>query len=311
MKKFIKKIITYLFLLVLLLIGMLFFLHNYAFDSRLLRFQNKNILVLGDSQTECSVNDEILDRSINLSQSAENNMFIYNKLKIVLEENAQVDTVILNYSVSSIMKRYDMFYNREKYVNFKLPKYFKILDFEGIKDLFYLNDINLLKYIPNIIKYNSILLTNNHKKIEDIEFGSFMNLEGSRHEFINLNTEFVDRIAFKDSDVVLRSKKELKARISFLDLSFVQIKYLNAIIEICKTKKVKLILLGTPIYKIANIYSSNLVEIYRRIPELYKDDVSFYDFTEIGLKKKLFYDGVHLNSEGAKIFTQKLINKLK
>ena len=60
--------------------------------------KDKNIVFLGDSHAMCTFNDSIIPHSFNASRNSESYFQTYQKLKIILEANPRIRTVVLSYS---------------------------------------------------------------------------------------------------------------------------------------------------------------------------------------------------------------------
>jgi hypothetical protein len=107
----------------------------------------KNILVLGDSHTECSVSDAVMPRVANFSESGSTYYYSFIKLKEIVRVNKQIDTLILSFHFGSLDKdnEKEFLYN-ESYNFERLPKFIPFLD---------KND--LINYYDKIILVKSIL----------------------------------------------------------------------------------------------------------------------------------------------------------
>ena len=84
--------------------------------------------------------------------------------------------------------------------------------------------------------------------------------------------------------------------------------YLKKIVALCKTNKIKLVLINPPITRdyFKKIPPKFISNYYTTIAEL-KGNVEFWDFHSLALEKKCYGDADHINSYGAKILTQKII----
>ncbi len=110
-------------------------------------------------------------------------------------------------------------------------------------------------------------------------------------------------------------KENIEMRPNYIpEISFsvdrVNLKYLNNIVKVCKQKNIKLFISISPSLVIANKNRFNIwVNGYckqKSIPLIDKtNDNEFIKHAE------LFYDYGHLNSNGAKIFTNKIISSIK
>ena len=103
MRVFFKNNVLFLFLLTILIlsfnIGSNLIIRNfYSYNIA----KDKNILILGDSHTEVSLNDSIISNSINFSLGTSSYFHSYIKLKYILSNNEHIDTLILGYSFNSL-----------------------------------------------------------------------------------------------------------------------------------------------------------------------------------------------------------------
>jgi hypothetical protein len=83
--------------------------------------------------------------------------------------------------------------------------------------------------------------------------------------------------------------------------------YLVKIIDLCKLKNISLIFVNTPeFYKVLPLYDNrnNINGTIKKICEM--ENIRYIDYSESELtfEKNYFYDFTHLNSEGAKIFSE-------
>ena len=65
-----------------------------------------NKLIAGDSRTQYSINDKLIENSKNISQNSEGLLYTYYKLKTLLGNNPQIDTVFLGVSYHTFSSYY-------------------------------------------------------------------------------------------------------------------------------------------------------------------------------------------------------------
>ena len=82
MGKFILKTVSYIFIALLFVVSIFMFTYLINDNDDLYWIQSKkNNIILGNSLTECALNDELISDSYNLSASADALPFVYMKLR--------------------------------------------------------------------------------------------------------------------------------------------------------------------------------------------------------------------------------------
>jgi hypothetical protein len=246
--------------------------------------ESKHILVLGDSHTECAVDDNIFSCAENLSQSAEAYLYSYCKMRKFLKENKQVDTVILAFRADPLRSDGGIFL--ESYMMNRIPQYLLLMEKEDIaifseeKTTFvyaalrpeYLFLLNMLRGKP--LSYTSL------------NIGAYSELHRDK-----LQEDIERRGKNKDTGLVKDS------------VSDYQKTYILKIAELCRSEGVELILLNSPTYK-PEVYENNaLANDFRNacLP-----DVKYMDYSAFPLPDSCYGDIDHLNYRGARIFSRYL-----
>jgi hypothetical protein len=88
----------------------------------------------------------------------------------------------------------------------------------------------------------------------------------------------------------------------------------NQYLEECKKENIEVILVHAPEYIEGQKFTRNRTETLSIFVELSrKHNISYLDFSadSISSNRDLFYNAMHLNNEGAQLFTKKLIQELK
>ena len=134
MKLFLKK--SLLFLLGLSFAYLTFFVSSHRYfrkhgDFRLSKDTTR--IILGHSHPECAFNDALIPATRNLAQSGESSFFTYQKLRIVLEQNPQIDTVFLEYSNDMIPQNRDSWIWGNEKLNKNLPLYAPFMKWEDYR----------------------------------------------------------------------------------------------------------------------------------------------------------------------------------
>lgn len=248
-----------------------------------------HILVCGDSHTQCALNDSILKHSLNVSNSGEVYINTYNKIKILKNDNPQIDTIILAYGFHSLSGGTDNFLTKEIWTRTGFPTYVPILDNSSLLDVLSQNTVGVLKASPNIFQemLNSML---------DSKYSFMGYYNNTGHSVLNEH----------EMEVTLNRHyyKEKNVEQGFSPLAE---KYLRAIVQYCNDKHVKLILLNTPITEeYYNRIPDKFVKHYYAIANELKQNATLIDMHSFKLENKMFGDADHVNEYGATVFTEKI-----
>jgi len=250
--------------------------------------KSKNILVLGDSHTECSIDDNFFRRSANYSKSAMPYLFCYAALKKLIADNPQIDTVLLSFHYSSLL------YSREKQWLFdesliftRIPVYLPYLE---------AGDLSLFAF--NSEFYKAVLETPmsayeyyvHKRKGKDLNW---------RRDRIGQFRPLPD---FKLQDD-LKTRKPYETLNKTDTLSLVQLKYIRKIAEFCKEKGVTLVLINTPVYDWKKY--TNYTE-FEKNRKKYLNDQLFLDYSGFTSRDSNYADISHLNKYGAREFSKYL-----
>ncbi len=256
---------------------------SYKIDSK------KNILILGESYSEAGIDDNLFNRSINLSQSGTAYLYSYVKLEKLLEENKHIDTVLVSFRYDLLTKdREDLWIMSE---DFLVPKVAFCVTLLGKEEFSVYNDKKILsqailkvpiRNMGSVIKYFHKGRSN--FTYRDLRIGGFLKSNRQRLQ--------------KDIE------KGLSLKPTTEEESPVQKKYLLKIMSCCKKHNVKLILINLPMYK-PEIYgcTDKLYEYHNK----YLKDVEFWDYSNFSFSSDSCYGDLgHLNYKGALVFSNYL-----
>jgi hypothetical protein len=301
MKKFAKKIF-FLFIpfCLLFFIGILYMNSYLRNDSFYKLNSNIKTIILGNSHTECSLNDSLISDSKNFSQSAESYFYTYYKLYKLSEANPQIKTVILSYSnVDCNMQTVCFLTYGESSVGYRYPKYSHLI---SIKDNFYLFNKNpgafLIASKDAFKEKIKFLLTKNNNFYEQLSWGHYEYLKKHTTEKLEKTktAEFMENIDNENFDT------------NKYNIDYNNIDYLNKIIDYCLSKKIRLILLRSPLnklytkpYEIQFLYNANQC----------KTKIEFWDYVNYNISDNGFADYIHLNYMGATQFSKLINQRLK
>jgi hypothetical protein len=254
--------------------------------------QDKNILVIGDSHTECAIDDNIFTRSVNVSQSGTAYLYTYCKLKKFLDENPQIDTVLLSfhYRFTKYIENSWMF--SDEIIADKIPAYITLMSKEEL--LIYLNNETFIKSILQMPQKNlkSIL--------KFIQTGNISHTDLNIGKYLRLDRDNLQEDINNYNKISTYQQNEI--------LSEYQTNYLLKIAALCKTKQVELILINTPMY---NVHKYGNIEELNNFYDTYLKGTKYLDCSGYSLPDSCYGDVGHLNYKGAEVFSLYLRDNLQ
>lgn len=291
MKNFLKKLGVFLFsitfVLTIIVLG-----SKYVIKSQSNFDVNEDItkLVIGHSHSECSVDDSILDNSINLSASGESYFYNYQKLRKVLGDNAQINTVFIEFANSQIDSVMDDWIWGHQKMSYYLQYYSPFLDSE---------DFNLL------LKNNSTDLFSSYSVATRKHL--YRILRGDYH-FVDEIGSYADARLSKVDEMI--AKKKFNSTISKSQtLSETNLSYLRKIIDFCRENNVQVFLIRSPQHP---LYADLINEpIYQNVLNTQFNDIELLDFDNMYFPNSHYLDLHHLNYKGARQFTTLFNNLIK
>lgn len=255
-------------------------------DETLKLPDNCNIVFLGNSHTECAINDSIVKNSFNFGRSADKTEFIYSKVKLLKRYNPEIDTIIIGYDNVLCYQSADSAFNSALYSP-------------------YFYDTHNVKTISNILlnssfAYQESHLTHPFNWFKLYQFGESMIKNGNNiKDMTNIGGYLYLKRDKLEADIKLRANRKRNAPRSFDALS---IFFLNETIKFCDENNITVIFLCPPQHKKCFLDST----FYREYHKKNYSNIKFYDFKDFELPDSCFGDLDHLNYKGAKIFSEYL-----
>jgi len=284
MKLFLSKIALFA-LCILVLLSVMLIINRILLSHSNIFVLDKNIhsLILGDSRTKYDLDDKIIANTCNFSNDADSYFYSYLKLKVITKNNPQITTLILSFSQHNIEKTIETrWLLNDTHLNQRLKIYYVLLDRNDFLFLLKQKPKDLLANLFPQILYPTKLIKG--KPI----YGGYSEMDHN-----NLN------------DAIDKYLKESAGQEEKFTEASLEIKYLGKIRDYCKSNKIKLILINTPIHKMLNSKQENLYACYKK----YFQDVSFLDFSQLELPDSCFSDLVHLSPAGSNYFSHYLMKK--
>lgn len=247
-------------------------------NSWVIKSKNKNVLFIGDSHIEVSIDDNN-NHFYTLAQSGDCYLYTYCKLKRFLLENPSFDTICLGIDYHNIDKTSEEWYTSQSYLNYKFPACYPFLSKDDIKILFSLHPKGFIKSIPYIFS-----ISENKSSLEYMKSFGYYNPIDSTMDLNELNKSFKSNYVNYSSEV--------------------QFMYLEKIRELCQEKGKVLILITTPIHK--SVFKNSILD--SKLEEyVTKKNILYLNYRNYNLSDDCFLDKFHLNRKGSQIFTNKLL----
>jgi hypothetical protein len=312
-KKFLKNISLFCIigiLLAFIIIANIIFIYNQCLKSFYLNNRITTV-VLGDSHTQCAIDDSLFENIVNLSSNSEVYFYNFNKLKAIIQRNHLIKTVIIGCSYHSFSSFNDEALFDIEITDYTYPLYFLALDNESKMFLIKNNLAGVIFSFRNIMNTAIVSLFNyNSSKI-------FFNGIGKRvlPSIFRNKTMLTFWSGFhnskknniNDSTIAIAIKSHyFKNDNTLRQYSHLQVYYLNRIINYCIEKNMRIFILMTPLNDkyYSKIPAQFISHYYSTLNNLkIKKNVIVLDYHDYQLPDECFGDGDHLNKKGADNFT--------
>ena len=268
----------------ILIFSYLNYINNKAINN--FKVRNKTTLFLGDSHIQQAINNNLIPNTLNLSQFSESYYFTYFKTKRILKANPSIKKIYLGFSFHNISSYFD---------DFIFGKYSKDI---AAKYFFILPKNEKIRIINENSKNISTLIT--HTLINGFEISFFGKYDNK-----------FDNVSSNELSMNKRLKQQFYELNKVRDFSFINIKYLVKIIELCKKHKIKLTLINTPLH---TYYKHRIPKVFLK---KYNEIINHYNleiinFNDLNLDNSCFVpDGDHVSIKGANIVSKKLFTETK
>jgi hypothetical protein len=288
MNRFIRKMCGIILILTGIFISLFIFFNyisNKQFDTYKLNLTD-SILFGGDSHLRVAINDNALGCSVNLSQNGEAYLFTYYKLRRLLDNNSKLKKIYLGFSYHNFSGFYDdvTYGDRSWYIS---SRYFFVLPISEKMKLLKCNFYCLFLYFKRIFQY-AINNTFNSNK-ENSFLGSYEIPDSDR----SVTPESINR---RVESQYFKKNKEY-------DFATINLLYLKKIIELCKSKRVDLTLVNSPLhpYYISKV-PKNYQEEYKSF--IKENSLHVLDLSNFFSDDSCFMpDGDHVSKKGSFLIT--------
>lgn len=273
---------------------------NFALDK------GTDTIIFGDSHTEAALDPTIIRHSVNVSCSSENYFFTYYKVKLLLDTNPEIKQILVACAPHNLARSAEKALYDEDKTAVTFPRYFMLIDNEGITELPKMNQ----PFIVNYLRYRMGIPVKLHL---DLEF----KLDTIRHQTNKENYPFwggfyrskKSNLDKQITDEAVRSHY-FDSKGQFCGTSPLMLKYLKKIIILCESRNVKVYLFNSPLHP---DYSRQIPEIMRKAFDheikyllLRHRNISYLDYTESNLPHDQYGDCNHLNLLGASTISKEV-----
>ena len=295
MKKFIKHLLLFSVIALTMYSAIIVFNYYLINSEPLAAPQSKNILILGDSNSQTAINDSIYRQSLNLSGSADPYLYSYLKLKKIINSNSHIDTLLLSFSPQNIFKNNWTFNTEHLYSRFQV--YYPFMESEDILMLFKGNPKGVISASSAIMRHT---FTNCIERVLDQNsihnYGNFLRLDRNILEEVKEKLKNDEPLPFFELPKTL-------------DVAENEVRYLYKIIELCKSQNLKIYLVNMPKRHELLEHSKYGVNTFYDYYDNNLSDIPFLDFSRLNMPDDYYGDLVHLNIKGSDYFSTILKNQ--
>lgn len=285
MKIFIKKILCEILVLITILIALCTAI-EYIYVKRINWniTEECSIVVLGNSHSECGINQDQLKRTVNLSKSSHSYFENYYKLR-GLHRQSEITKVILEIGPMDLdLGTQDRWITSKPILKGNLSDYSGMI---GIKDYVEMLDyISVSDLIIDKLKGLSRSLTGILHTRDYKYFGS------SRRLDVRGNLDSLCNVISTRQDII-------KGELAEYNLS-----KLDQIVEYCSLNEIQLIFITCPVYE---CYNGLFDKDYNYLIKTRYASIEHLDFSNLPIDASCFADIGHLNKEGQGVFTDLLV----
>lgn len=249
-------------------------------------------VILGNSHAACGFDDQYIDGYINLGAVTESYLYIYVKLKELLDANPEIKDVILEVDNMQLSNSTIKNWNQgEGPMSRLLPKYQPYMGFTESSVIF--------KGNPAAFIVNQQLLIQQNIELLGKPKGDQMNKGVLGRNSRNKTTH---------ADSLLQVHKAPASDPNEVP-NKVTVDYLRKIVSLCSAKNIRLLFVRVPILK--EYYGWANESVFQKLIQEQFNDVSFIDLMNLPLQPDDYYDLDHLNIKGSEKLSRFLNEAIK
>ncbi len=294
MKKFCKDVSVFLFIIATIVVVDVFLQKTLLFKDNNVKLPKKyTVLILGHSHPAQAYDTNYIKNTINMATAGEAYLYTYFKAKKVIDNNPQIKKVFVEFTNNQIEKGMDNWIWDDIHLQYRIKECWVLLDKEAIKLLYKKNPTGLINAFSKSLFDNLRFLFVSKKII--IERRGIRKPESNNE--VSINSKQLSKSG---------SRKNINHN---LEISEYNILYLQKIVKYCKGKKIEVCLVRSPMHK---SYDVSYTEYkFREILRTKFRKVEWLDNKDFPIPDKGFQDTEHLNSYGARIYSNYFNNQIK
>lgn len=287
MRSFLLKTLLFLSVVFCIILVSMIFSNMMIRNNADFKFEPETkYVVFGHSHSKCAYNDSIIKNFKNISNNGESYFYTLPKLKQVIIQNPNIETVFIEFTNSQISKDIESWIWEDKYLSYHYCIY---SPFISVKDKFFLCRNNPKGFIANLsVDFKTQFKTNIFKDYSFEQYCGFNKVTGDLDQYLQ---KMKDN---KDLDDFVNINNEI---------SECHLKYLDKIVSFLKSQKKEVIFVRSPIHKEYKEYFANEDSFQNLLNTRYRD-IDFLDFHNVTFEDSCYKDYRHLNYKGALLFSQ-------
>jgi hypothetical protein len=291
MQKFVIRLLLFLSVIAGAMAGVVGFF-SYRLSNPAIYELDESIrfIVVGDSHTQCAIDDALLAGTINVSNGADSYLYSYTKIRKLVESNEHLKGIVLGFSEHNFELAMDDWNFKNENMRNKTAQYFPLL---GWEEVVYLGKKNPVSFMTGLIqfpkmKFNVMMRLNSKTSIADIGVGN------------------VERLTQNIKD--WKKPTQTKKSNGQSSISQSQVQYLEKIVDLCKAHRLELVLISTPVHTSYPQLNHRSMAITYYAENL--TGFKWWNFSDMKLPDSYFADYEHLNRSGASFFTEEIQKKI-
>lgn len=294
MKKFLLKVCLFFGLCAAVIVGTY---AAYFVRLRTMSFAlppDKKIVFIGDSHIEVGVNETLIPNAYNFAKGGDPYLDQLARLKRLLEDNPQVETIFITATPHSLARYGDQRifsdFAMQKIVPTAFPLYSR-----RERDLYLKKDpLRLAKFLlKNPIETLSAALSWQRRAMAQL--GSRKDLGGN-----NLARSIAVERGLRPGKKKLHGDDSCGTEL--------EVAYLREIVELTRSRGARIIFLNPPLYRAEEFFD---VAYFENLLKEKFSDVEFWDYADFPMPDDCRLDINHLNRWGAEIFSRELAERMK
>lgn len=284
MKRFIKHTLTFVAVaLAMIVFFTLMPLYMVKKSGRFIINPKTRIVIFGHSHPECAFDDTLIDGFKNLAHSAEPYFYNYQKVKLVLSQNPQIRTVLVEFSNNEIDQKMNEWTWGYEYMSNMLPKFAPFMNKTDLSLLMENNPKDFLSCLSIATRKNLVRVLTADYDLHQ-EMGGYLRLD---------HTETAETGNAPAREAVDKPGA---------DISNVNIAYLQKIVAYCRQMHKQVYLVRTPQNKKFEYLKNE--KAFLQIKNAEFPEIELLDFNDFPLPDSDFADFGHLNYRGASRFSK-------